>query len=489
MSYSGLLSLPNEIIASIVDDCSPVDVASFAQCNTAIYRLCEPAIRRSFEARYSVIRLEGPGHRRASYRPAPYPVRDDHPRAYHPLLFLDQILSKPHIAQYPAELHIAIDPHAEHEDDDHEIGDLEETAALTKAISTWGSYLASLGANNPWFADDARRKEWRDALVKSTSQCHLVGILLTMLPNVESITITDMPDDAHPLTEIISAIAGANRDVSSPVYGKALARIHEVAFETRHISGGEYAGYFEPFAALPSMRSLYGRNIGGYKNESYEELDQDGRAACGQVEVIEFVHSSVDILFFERLLGFTAALRKFTYHQAWYTTADAHIDAPGIVRALAKHAAHSLERLELTAQESLWDASEHRNRAQIEQPPRIPNLTDFTKLRVLRIDDTLLQAPSRLGGDVARLVDVLPATIRVVRLFREMREDKWARALDGLAEEKERRLPNLKKVIIERGSFPFRQGMVDELERVGVAMKGAGVPRSVFEHRTWERRR
>ena len=60
-----------------------------------------------------------------------------------------------------------IDPYAENEDVDHGIGDLEDTAALAKAISNSGSRLASLGANKPWFADDARRKEWRGALVNS----------------------------------------------------------------------------------------------------------------------------------------------------------------------------------------------------------------------------------------------------------------------------------------------------------------------------------
>jgi len=141
MSPSRLLALPNEIILGIIDDIPTRDIKSFALCNKAIYNVCGTAIRRIFEERYAVIRLGGPRDLPRGY--TRLRAGDDPSREYHPLLFLDRILSKPNIAQYPTELQIEL-----HVDDEDEMVD-SERAALDNAISTWGSELASIGANNP----------------------------------------------------------------------------------------------------------------------------------------------------------------------------------------------------------------------------------------------------------------------------------------------------------------------------------------------------
>lgn len=462
MSQSRLLALPHEIILPIIDDLRTTDIKSFALCNKATYTLCETAICRMFEERYAVIRLGSREGLPRSY--TRFRARDDPAREQHPLLFLDRILSKPNIAQCPTELQIEVNI----EDDEDEIED-SERAALDNAILTWSSELASLGANNPWLTGELR-EVWQRALLGPMNRFYHLGILLTMLPNVKSITISDVLDKAAPMTEMIVAIAEANRDPSSPVHRKALANLYEVALETTHSRvSGEEMGIYEPFAALPSMRSLYGTSITGYKREASMPLPHRTRDKGCQFEVVKFVQSAVDADSFDGLLGIAAALKDFTYHHVNYRAGDTKFDALGIVQALAKHASHSLERLELTAEPRLWHESKdydplHRRQC-------IPSLGDFARLRVLRFDDKLLQAPRR-GGQVTRLVDVLPASIRIVRLIRETKQDWLERIFAGLAEEKEEKLPVLKKIVVEGTSFVYRS-LVDKLEAVGVEMKGA----------------
>lgn len=452
MSPSRLLALPNEIILGIIDDIPTRDIKSFALCNKAIYNLCGTAIRRIFEERYAVIRLGGPRDLPRGY--TRLRAGDDPSREYHPLLFLDRILSKPNIAQYPTELQIEL-----HVDDEDEMVD-SEGAALDNAISTWGSELASIGANNPWLTGDIR-EEWQCAFLDPTNKFYHLGILLTMLPNVESITITNGLEEAAPLTDMIFAISEANRDPSSPVHRKTLANLHEVALET--ISGypGEDKRIYEYFAALPSMRSLYGKVILGH-GEAPMILPHRTRDKDCQLKVVKFLKCEIDPDYFDGLLRITAALKDFTYHHVNHRAGNLGFDALGIVQALAKHASHSLERLELTAGQSVWNEP-HRRQC-------ISSLRDFARLRVLRIDDKLLQAPHP-GGQVTRLVDVLPASIKLVRLVRELGQEGLERVFAGLAEEKEEKSPVLKKIVVE-GRTVSQRSLVDELKAVGVEVKG-----------------
>lgn len=459
MSQSRRLALPNELITHIIDEIASADIESFALCNKATYNLCGPAIRRIFEERYAVIRLGSPEDLPASY------AFDDPSRGCHPLLFLARILSNPHIAQYPTELQVDIYIEDD-EDDEDEIED-PERVTLKNATLTWSSELTSIAANNAWLTGEVREL-WQRALLQPKNKFYYLGILLTMLPNLESITSTNMPDEAAPLVDMIWAIAKANQDSSSPVHEKALAKLHEVALEAHYGELGGELGIYASFAALPSMRSLSRSAIGGYTREAPINLPHHTRDKGCQLEVVKFVHSAVDAESFDGLLQLATALKTFTYHHSINIAEDQRFDAVGIVRALAKNASHSLEKLDLTADTEIWQEWDHDPLAHRQQC--IPSLRDFARLRSLRIDDKLLQAP-HWGGQVTRLVDILPASIRIIRLFREMRQDAWEEVFAGLVEGKPEMLPVLTKIVVEDAS-PMRRGLVDEFKAVGIEIKG-----------------
>lgn len=311
------------------------------------------------------------------------------------------------------------------------------------------------------------REEWQRALLQPKNKVYYLAILLTMLPNLESITSTDMPNETEPLVDMIWAIAKANQDSSSPVHEKALAKLHEVALETYSGELGRELGIFASFAALPSMRSLYGIEIDGYTREAAIDLPHHTRDKGCQFEVIKFFHSVVDAETFDGLLQLATALKTFAYHHAIGILEDREFDAFSIVRALAKHASHSLETLDLTADTEFWRELDSQFLAHRQHC--IPSLRDFARLRSLRIDDRLLQAPHWVG-QVTRLVDVLPASIRIVRLFREMTYEAWEKLFDGLVEGKARRLPLLTKIVVEDRNF-IRERLVDEFKGVGIEIK------------------
>lgn len=468
MSCSKILSLPNEIIFRIVDDIPSVDIGSFALCNKAIYSLCEDAIQRIFEDRYGVVRLGSPEHRPAWYS------SDDLLRGCHPLLFLDRILSNPKIARYPTELQIEIYIEyfdGDSSDDDEDRIEYPQRATFLKAIAKWKAELVSFGADNPWLAEITKREEWRSALLEPSNQVYFLGILFTMLPNVESITITNMSFEARPLMDMVSAIAAANRDLSSPVHGIALSKLHEVALESILIEEGTNAKYYEPFATLPSMRSLHGNKIGGSPATRPPDLLQGLNPTDCQVTMIKFVHSAINPFCFERLIGMMTSLKTFTYYHALQSAGEDRFDAHNIVRTLAKYASHSLEKLDLTAEAALWCVPEDDPQFQYQRHQRIPSLQAFDKLRVLRIDDILLQDPY---GAVTRLVDMLPTSIRVVRLVREMRHHYPEKIFADLATEKEQRLPSLRKIVME-GYMPLPEGFVHELKTVGVEVRNGSI--------------
>jgi len=68
-------------------------------------------------------------------------------------------------------------------------------------------------------------------------------------------------------------------------------------------------------------------------------------------------------------------------------------------------------------------------------------------------------------------VDVLPASIKLVRLVRELEQEGLERVFAGLAEEKEEKSPVLKKIVVE-GRTVSQRSLVDELKAVGVEVKG-----------------
>lgn len=97
---------------------------------------------------------------------------------------------------------------------------LQERLATT--ISALATEMAALEANCLWLSG-TRRHDWRKALLAHNNQPHYVAILLTLLPNMRSVTVRGMCDDCEPFMEMIWAVVKANRDQSSAVHERAVS--------------------------------------------------------------------------------------------------------------------------------------------------------------------------------------------------------------------------------------------------------------------------
>lgn len=114
-----------------------------------------------------------------------------------------------------------------------------------------------------------------------------------------------------------------------------------------------------------------------------------------------------------------------TYYHAGDTIGSGRYDVTGIMDALRKHASHSLQQLDPTAD---YDALIRNN----EDVQEIDSLRYFQRLRIIRVDNSVFALESALDGalnedfykeEVARLVDVLPASVRVLKLVPGMKHE------------------------------------------------------------------
>ncbi|KAL8772739.1 MAG: hypothetical protein Q9209_002084 [Squamulea sp. 1 TL-2023] len=371
-------------------------------------------------------------------------------RGYHPLLFLDKLLSDPRIADYVTKIQISnFLSDIDGRDYDDEDVFINQQRLLEAVMATRRPQVAALGAACPWL-DDERRERWQEALLLADSQPHVVGILLTILPNLESITITNMSLECYPITEIVSAVAAANRDPDAPLHGKALTKVLEVSLDCSEVRRGGNFAVYAPFTALPSLRSIHGRMIDG------NTVRRPADPLCNDIEEIKIIFSSVDLGSWKWMLKHIKNLKRFSYHHNG--SGGAACDSRGIVDLLRQYASHSLRKLDLTK-----DDPNHWN-----QPDTyIGDLKDFKILRVLRLDDTSFQ---RAPGQVMRLVDMLPASIRVVRLLAQI-ESEAVDLFKGLVEGKQEILPELKRVCLE-GNYNLPFSLIEKCREVAVEISG-----------------
>lgn len=162
----------------------------------------------------------------------------------------------------------------------------------------------------------------------------------------------------------------------------ALSQVHEIylarAAETMY---GMDLQLFAPFAMLPSIRRLRGLNIDG------EDFTWPGNfsSRASTLTHIRMEYSGVSAESFDIFLQGIAALESFIYEHGGLTKSAC--EPVGIIHALAKHAAHSLETLDLGGQKLIhgwrWEGK-HLG----------PILQRFARLTSLALEDTIFQIPS-----------------------------------------------------------------------------------------------
>ena len=100
-------------------------------------------------------------------------------------------------------------------------------------------------------------------LLNPDNETAAVSLLLTLLPNLTSITLQDWTFVKQTLCDIVQRVAEVNRDPSSPCLGQALAYPEDCKLEHLDTEMSEDMNTYASFAMLPSMRYLRGDKVDG----------------------------------------------------------------------------------------------------------------------------------------------------------------------------------------------------------------------------------
>ncbi|KAG7009738.1 hypothetical protein G7Y79_00001g000100 [Physcia stellaris] len=401
-----------------------------------------------------------------------------------PFLLLSSIIQDPEIAEGPTKLSLgSLIDYGDGEEEDNDGGTSVTDTKEPKTLMRKHSAAIHVLVQECDFIPKAKQEWWSNAIIRSLDPDAAIALLITLLPKLELFDTEDWsdPEGIENIHIIVKSIIEANQNFESPSHGKALAHLKEFYMYHSDTEGGEDIDDYGPFAMLPSMRVLSGRNIAGDDGFIWAPICIN---ALSNVIEINFEWSAIDADTFDTMLSRIHGLKKFTYNYGGATVSYASYDPAGYVESLRNHAAASLERLDITDDGILMD----------EDIPRqyVGSLKMFSSLISIRLEDVAFEtrdvsedvlalsegefyredsdADSIFQERLDRLVDILPPSIKYVTLIPTNGNEGVQEILEGLAEEKAQTLPNLRIIKFE-GEDPLEDEMRAALKGAGITLK------------------
>lgn len=472
----GLIGLPNELQHRIIQFIEPEDLEAFTRSCRHNYSLAKDAYYH-YKKSYTMLQYgtTGIGGSCSLHRSS-----ED---CQDPRLLVQSILAKPHMVSWPTMLEAGAlgCPHSA--DITEGLRNHIEQILLRVHSSVRDKRRQQLEnmAHNIYPIAPALKTEINDLLSQSFTQNMAICLLVTLLPNLTSLTFSSW-SQFDILDIIVQRVARANRDPNSPSHGKALTKLQHVSIIHWDTEGGVDIDSYCAFAMLPSMRSLYGNQIIGD-----EELNWPiGSLRSSTITSISFRSSAISAQSFRDFSSGIAALKDFTYEFGGPIIGYAPYEPAGIIDALRQHACHSLESMDIQGMEQTFGSFE-------EEEVEV-SLRDFASLKTIRLEDILFckqvldnsssedddQGGRRFVGvgssgsedppdPMNRLIDILPASIESVTLIPAMANDRTTDLLQGLPELKEKKVPELRRLALEyRASIPVR--MKERLKSIGIEL-------------------
>ncbi len=320
-------------------------------------------------------------------------------------------------------------------------------------------------------------RHWTSDIVSGKLEA-TASLLLALLPNLEKLRIVDTwrYDGQPPFHAVLSALLKAATNPCGNL-GRlnVFRRLVEVGL---HGSGEGDAQDFHVapnFSALPSIRTIKGRYIDG--EIILRSGFRFGPPAVhferhSKITTLEFHQSSIDKNSFRDCIRRIKALQRFTYDFCGSTAVgDQTWEPRGIVQVLGWFASTSLVHLELTGVSDIYHVQFRHGE------PFIGTLRAFEALETLRLETVMLYkevedtddrtpdvdrryGPREIGEDEwaggsnalvepERLVDILPASARRLRLVGGLSNEEAIAMLADIVELKDERVPNLGRIFFE----------------------------------------
>ncbi|KAL8638076.1 MAG: hypothetical protein Q9228_004733 [Teloschistes exilis] len=476
-----LLSLPNELLDRIICSVRAPDLEALALTNKSIHSLMQNALKRHLWSRknYSLVRV---GYHDRD--PSPPPVE-----CYHALLFLAKILEDPNVAHYPTTLSVGGcgSENGDYLDLDDE-DDNDVIAQRQRAVALHSDGLRDV-VKSCHLLPPEQYDQTAGSICNALNEDAALCILLYLLPNLREIEIDDLLHDRR-FMDMVQRAGLANWDPESSSHNMALNNLEGIYLLRSENPYGMGIQYFAPFATLPSIRRLRGFNIDG------DTFAWPSGFPCQSSTLthIEMVYSAASAQAFDGLLSGVTALKSFVYEYDGPGELGSNYEPVGIIRALRKYAAHSLELMDIQGQSDA-DSNEWEGRA-------VGSLRDFARLKSICLEDTIFQVPnyyndskrSKLGKTLPELCDVeleqiglgelrvmgslihiLPASVKGFTLVQLMDDEDTRDLLEDMAELKAEKLPKLKRITLHCPN-PFEDKMRDALKAAGIKLYSWGTP-------------
>ena len=497
-----LLSFPNEILYRIIDFVNPGDLGNFSTSCPLLESLAKDAldVHHMRERWYTNIYIHG-CHRESS-----------RVLGGHPLKLLSEICETPQVAWYPRSLTVTCCGSGEME---HRDGELEEDEYLEEAsderedTDKWridavfvretfedcSKQVEKLIFDSGYFKKE-HSKRWYNHIRRGNRGAAL-GLLLTLLPNLEVIKSTRYTWKAPQLKKII-------RRITTPC-----ARIHrkpaEVLPKLRQVElcGTDIASFSEAvhvsvkafedfdlaayFAKLPSMRRIHVSPACSRSPSSNNPWTEVGPRASS-IDEIFVRQGEMDAIHMTHCLASIKALRRFHYYDGPLWGVENTLCRSGVVMilgALLEHAKTSLEVLNLDSWPFEDDAPTSISLEPFEKlkdatlsghlfaTAFIPPKSTRRKTKPLHTgsDHSGLQSPTPLKAP--RLVDILPRSIVAIEFLGLLPMENIEAMLQGLSEHRADRLPLLEKVEFYAGrslNYEIAGRVQKKCERLGIQL-------------------
>lgn len=483
-----VLTFPNEILYRIIGFVDPGDLNHFSASCPLLKCLAQDALKvhQKRERWYTNVFIEG-CHRESYHKSSGMLCG----LGNHPLHLLSEICKNPEVAWYPTSLTVKCCGYREKE---HYVEELVEDEYLErlldkgKLVDTWKSDAVFVRKTLEDWAEEiqdlvfdsgcfnkADKERWYNRIRRGNRGAAL-GLLLTLLPNLETMTFDKYTWNAWYFKQIVRYITQPWSVLSPGTHkegAKVLTKLREVRLcGTNPTARGEYWDICEDFdlvghfAKLPSMRKVYARAANERSVVSYNPWIKVGTRTSNIDEII-IDCGKVNATYVSICLGSLKNLRKFHYDDSPLWDEDYTLDRSSmgiILGALLEHAKTSLEILSLPAgQETPLKGStdipfslspfEKLKKASLSCHLYAPvfrrdeerYLFDGTKPLDGRGSDSRIQ-DSQLS-QIPKLVDILPSSIEKVIFYGEVAMKHVDAMLQGLVERRVDRLPHLEKIV------------------------------------------
>ncbi|CAD6590318.1 MAG: hypothetical protein ASARMPREDX12_007336 [Alectoria sarmentosa] len=478
-----LLSLPNEILYRIIECVDLGDREHFAASCHLLESLATKALKE---------------HRARKHHSYTNPVcsgsHENDGGDDHPLCLLAEICENRQVAWYPTSLTIKGCGYEEeeHKDEDFvEDEDWEELLYYGEVYDPWRSDAVYVCRNMERCAEEVQKlvygsgyfdekgnERWYNHIRRGNRGAAL-GLLLTLLPNLEILTFHEYTWKARQFKKIVQRITepcDRNSSETRKVGGKVLTKLREVelhgsvpAASDRDEDVFEDFDLAGHFAKLPSVKRIHADSANNCSRLSNNPWVQVG-PRTSNIDDISTGYGRMNATYMTECLGFLKALWKFHYDYSSPYESDNELNRNGvslILESLLKHANISLDTLTLkTNYPSSLQGS----------IVILISLHSFEKLKKASLnchlyapvfkenkEGSLISAPNEIKSlniasgsssfeasktfEVSKLVDILPNSIEVIEFWGQMAMKHVEALFQGLAEHKADRLSHLKEIV------------------------------------------